>query len=104
MNQDQILLKPFINPCELQVGLQLTVRYTSTPKGENYRLQFLSFSPEMGLEIKLTEKKNGFKAQKVNFRLHKRQVVVDGAINLCLYQDFLKQGVSLIFCIISYGF
>jgi hypothetical protein len=62
MNQDQILLKPFINPCELQVGLQLTVRYTSTPKGENYRLQFLSFSPEMGLEIKLTEKKNGFKA------------------------------------------
>jgi hypothetical protein len=93
MNQDQILLKPFINPCEVQVGLQITFRCTSTPMGENSRLQFLS-SPEMGLEIKLTEQNDRFKAQKVNYRLHKRQVVLNGAINLSLYQDALKRGQS----------
>ncbi len=87
-------LKPLINPRELQVGLKINVRYKKDAEGKGVWLQTLSFSPEMGLEIQLKEQKNGFEARKLNYRLHKRQVAVQGAIKVSLYQDALKQGVS----------
>lgn len=87
------VLRSVTNPGKLTVGQEIQVQYTC----ENgvCSLQTLSFSPEMGTEIRVTSAADGvFKAEKVKYPLHSRQVAVEGTIQTSLYQDALRQGAD----------
>ncbi len=86
-------LKPLINPKELKAGQEIQVTYLCSV-GRQPTLETLSFSPAMGLELQVSATKEGFKAKKVHYQLRKRQVAVEGTIEVSLYQDALRQGVD----------